>query len=101
MNIIEVDTVINKIQQEIYEDLQPQMGRGNYISAYPELITLSYHSNGDTIYVEFLGIQIWNSDDGRQSDETTDEYEPLEIFIRREVKRLIDVICLIKLEAQV
>tara|TARA_R110002111_G_scaffold258627_1_gene327887 strand:- start:337 stop:609 length:273 start_codon:yes stop_codon:yes gene_type:complete len=41
-------------------------------------------------YIKFLGAQIWNSeDDYREWDESTQDYEPLEPYLRKEINKTL------------
>ena len=41
-------------------------------------------------YVKFLGVQIWNSeDDYREWGESTQDYEPLEPYLRKEINKTL------------
>ena len=55
---------------------------------------LDYHSDGDSIGIKFLGIQIWSQDDDtREWDEELDNYkESIYNFIKKEIKRIVSTI---------
>jgi hypothetical protein len=47
-------------------------------------------TDGLCIIINFLGFQIWNSDDDeREHNEETEEYEPLENYLLREAKKIL------------
>jgi hypothetical protein len=42
-------------------------------------------------YIKFLGVQIWNSeDDYREWDESIQDHEPLEPYLRKEINKVLD-----------
>ena len=93
----EIDDAVTKINQDIYESLQEYMDN----PYYGALMELSYHCNGAGTVVEFLGINIWSSeDDERKWDEAGNEQESLELFLRSEVKKLLELTKLIELPTQ-
>jgi hypothetical protein len=54
-----------------------------------------FTSTGDVDAVDFLGIQLWNSEDDPRKvvrelrvNEPGEDYEPLDIYLRREVREL-------------
>jgi hypothetical protein len=50
----------------------------------------SYNTNGLASAIEFMGINIWCSEnDEREYDEEKDDYEPMMAFIRRQVKTFV------------
>lgn len=56
-----------------------------------------YRTNGWSSIIEFCGIMLWNDDDdARTYLEETDEYEPLETYLRRESNKLINRISKLK-----
>jgi hypothetical protein len=60
-------------------------------------ILLSLKTNGYCEILEFLGVVIWCSDnDERYFNEKINEYEDLELYIRKEMKKVIDKISIIK-----
>lgn len=62
------------------------------------LYSLELMSNGDGHCIEFLGTQIWNSeDDQREYDDDKDCYmESLETFVRKEIVKVLFDLNLIK-----
>ena len=55
--------------------------------------TIEMKTNGDVVVIKFLGQHIWNSeDDERQTNEETEDYEHLDIFLRREINKLMNTI---------
>lgn len=63
------------------------------LGVYEDGIHLELHSDGFYIVVTFCSIQLWSEDDDdREFREDTNEYEPLEPFLRRKVMELIDKI---------
>jgi hypothetical protein len=79
--------LVDNIQGEIYEQT---CGCEYY------LIEVCFCSG--MCVINFLDIQIWNSDDDmREYDEVKDEYEPLGDFLRREINNEIKKLSQIKL----
>ena len=76
-----IQAVLN-INQEIYNDIDTGL---EYIDL------LEYRTNGYAERIDFLGQQIWSSEDEgeRGYNEKLDEYEPLEPFLRRAVNKLV------------
>ena len=66
-----------------------------FYTNYP--IQLSYCSTGYADRVDFLGIPIWSSEnEERREIGDSGEYEPLEDFLKREVKEIIASLSIIK-----
>jgi hypothetical protein len=64
-----------------------------------DYIYLEYSTNSFSDIIDFLGIQIWNSenDERRYIDEENDVKEDLEIYLRKEINKIIDELQKIKL----
>lgn len=54
--MINFDEIINDLNVHIYESLSEK-----FVDEFP--IELSYKSNGNVSYIEFMGIQIWNTEE--------------------------------------
>ena len=79
----EIIEAISQINHEIYES--SQIDDWTYVTLV---------SDGDECVVEFMGNHIWcSADDSREYDAITDDYEPLEPFLRtlckNELRRLL------------
>ena len=62
------------------------------------LYSLEFMSNGDNHCIEFLGMQLWNSeDDEREYDDDKDCYvESIETYIKKEMVKVLSDLNLIK-----
>lgn len=78
--------------KSIPEDIQKRIEENIY------LYELEFISNGDDFCIEFLGMQLWNSeDDQREYDDDNDCYaELLESYIRKEMINVLSDLNLIK-----
>lgn len=47
-------------------------------------------ATGFIIIVEFVGVQIWNSDNDERELDEHDEYEPLEPYLRNQIQKICD-----------
>jgi hypothetical protein len=79
MDISKIVEAVNSIETDIFES-----------TGGVEYLNVSVSTNGFCAIVEFVGIQIWNS-------EQDDEPENMEILLRRLIKEEIAKINLIKL----
>jgi len=86
-----IHNIITNLNQEIHES-------GDFI----DLDLLEYSTNGYGERIDFLGQQIWSSeDDGdRVYNEETDQYEPMDLFLRRTINTLIEWISKINLKEE-
>jgi hypothetical protein len=74
----EIIEVIETLNQEMFNNT------GN------EYMFLSFHTNGWCQRIDFLGCQLWTDDDDmREYNEESDEYEPLETYLRRTLREEI------------
>jgi hypothetical protein len=69
---------------------------------FDEMNLLEYSTNGYGERIDFLGQQIWSSEnqEDRGFDETTDQYEPMEDFLRRSINKFIYKIATIQLNEE-
>jgi len=88
--MFELVGIIDKISDEIF-----------YTFYEKEEETESYEiimsTNGDFFSVDFLGIQIWNSEDDCRELDESDEYEPLEPYLRKKINEHIRKLKMISL----
>jgi len=85
MNETEIVAIVNKIEEDLYEQSDC------------EYYNLVFSSNGYVSFIEFLGIQIWSSDDDMREEDENGVYEPLEKYLRREINKEISKLSKIKL----
>ena len=79
--------LVYELNEELFEKYADQ------VSGFFE-----YNTDGYSHLIKFGGFVLWNSeDDDRSYVEKTDEYEPLEPFIRKEFNRMIDQLKKLKL----
>jgi len=79
----EVLEAVRKLNEEIMEDNE---GGTEYCCFWV------LETNGIDIIINFLGQGMWRSDeDERDFDESKNEYEPLEPFLRRESKKISQI----------
>ncbi len=79
MEFEEIAKTVRGLNEEMYEQCVCE-----------EYVYLIFHSNGDSIRIEFLGVPIWSDDDDERGyNADTDKYEPLEDFLRREIHEMI------------
>jgi len=73
--IKEIEQAVQSIEEDIFEQTD----------AY--YFNLSVKSNGFCQKVDFLGIELWSSEDDMREyiDEDEERYEPIEKFLRREL----------------
>ena len=87
--IIEIVFILN---QEIFD----QLDEGEYEELYPELF--SVNSDGKSEIVKFMSVPLWNSEfDDREFLIDVEDYEPLDDFLRKKVRKLLTVIKKVKL----
>ena len=77
----EVLEVVYKINQEMYEIVGDR-----YYDHYN--FDLQFRTDGYSDIVVFLGQTIWGSDEDYRVEIAEDEYEPLENFLKREIKNI-------------
>lgn len=80
MKIEEVSNIIWELNCEAYE-------------YFEEDCLFSLKSGGNTILVNFLGVNIWNSDDdmrGYIDEDNQEEKEPLDQYLTKEASRIIN-----------
>lgn len=84
--------LIEEINQEINESEK-------YPDQYVEFILLEYRINGYGEIITFFDVQLWSSEnDEREYNEETDEYEPLENYLKKEINKFIGLISDIKVQ---
>ena len=89
----EAFNTVENINLEIYEENSENkfvMDRSGLLEIY---------SDGEGVAIEFLGEEIWNSEDDNYSDryiEDMDDYLPLENYIKVKIKEYITNILKIK-----
>lgn len=83
--------VIENINDEICDILNENYGEN--------FLVLELCTDGNSVIINFMGRhQLWFSDeDERDFYEETNEYEPLEKYLRRRAQKIIDQISTIKL----
>jgi len=93
--IDEVDAIVAYLNTEMYEESPP------HVAQLLEENQISFNSNGDAIIINFLGVQLWNSDDDPREylDEILCIYKvTLRDFIKGRIIETINTISQIKLE---
>lgn len=99
VDINEVEHIITTINQAIYEEMELAYSKNenSIFVNHPPL--LSYSSDGYAVGVEFLGLQIWCSEnDCRKITDNGDyeDYEDLYTFLIREIRRISHDVSLIE-----
>ena len=79
---MEMERVIECINEKIYNQLDD-----DFAEEFP--VEVEYISNGHYQAIIFLGFRIWSSGDDERGWTVTEEKEPLEDFIVREVNKII------------
>jgi len=94
--IKEVFAAVSTINDEVYDFLSEHGGEYDGDKAF---YILDLHTDGNAIVVNFLdSITIWSfEDERREFIEDKDVWEPIEGYLRKEVKKLLDSIGSIKL----
>jgi hypothetical protein len=83
MKTEEVLVVVQKINEKITE----------MFGEFSEPYYLDFCSNGYNSCVKFLGNRLWNScDDERSFYIDKDDYQPLEEFLIREIKKIVNIL---------
>lgn len=78
-----VDAIVGELNDDIYDSLG-----SNCKDSYCFIV--DYHCDGYMVVIEFLGLQIWSSDDDdREFNEEENKYEPLKPYL---IKKIINVI---------
>ena len=93
--IDEVDGVVSYLNQDMYDTSSP------FVAQFLEENQVSYKSNGNAIIIEFLGVELWNSDNDPREylDEVLCIYKVnLRQFIKGRIIETIILISQIKLE---
>jgi hypothetical protein len=80
IDLKDLGKAVDSINQDIFD------------SSGTEDFDISFSSNGYMSWVEFYGISLWDSEDGdaRIYYEEDDEYEHIEIFLRRRLNEVIE-----------
>jgi len=89
MNSRIITEIVEELNIEIFEKLGEKI-HGNYPFEF------MYFTNGIFEIIEFLGMQIWNSDNDEREyinvNTPAEDYEPLEDFLRREATKICKMI---------
>ncbi len=86
----EADEAVEKLNEILSEFLFEKYGD----SEFP---IFELQTNGTVIIITFMDFRIWFSDiDDRKYKVGTNEFEPLEGYLKREGQKLIDRICSLK-----
>jgi len=84
--IKEIEEAILNIEQDIFDSTEGI-----------EYLNITVTSNGFAQIVEFIGVQLWNSEDDMREDINDDgDKEPIEVYLRREIRKLLGVFSKIK-----
>jgi hypothetical protein len=77
---------VETINEEILEILEYEDDLYNFYG-------LCICSDGNMTYIKFCGVSIWSSenDERKYIDEEECIYEPLETYLRREIKKVLNV----------
>ncbi|KKM27071.1 hypothetical protein LCGC14_1578480 [marine sediment metagenome] len=83
---------IESINQEIYDFFEEKYGE-----TFP---ILELQTDGFALVITFMeNYQLWSDDnDDREYNEATDEYEPIESYLRKKTQEMIDKIGSIKIK---
>lgn len=82
----ELVNAVNNIEFDIYDQTDGV-----------EYFNITLKTNGYVDIIEFLGVQVWNSEDDMRNYDDKGEYEPLEQYLRREINNEISKLSKIKL----
>lgn len=86
----EIVELVEKLNYELYDKAHNLVVEGG--------LCFVYKSVGYSDYVAVLDFCLWSSEnDTRDYDEETDEYEDLEVCLRREFNKLVEVLAQVKL----
>ena len=86
-----LDTILI-LNQEIFD----QLDESEHEELYPDLFTLT--SDGNCDIVRFMSVVVWSSEyDDRAFIQSIEDYESLNEFLRKKVKKLLKVINKVKL----
>ena len=86
---VEIGEIVNAIHS-IEEDIYESTGGVEYFNIYVK-------TNGFECVIKFLDIILWSSEgEDRDYDESKDEYEPFEPFLRRALNRELNMLGRIK-----
>lgn len=96
VDINEVEHIITTINQAIYEEMELAYSKNenSIFVNHPPL--LSYSSDGYAVGVEFLGLQIWWSENDNRKITDNSDYEDLYTFLIREIRRISHEVSLIE-----
>lgn len=103
VDINEVEHIVTTINQTIYEEMEWAYAKNENSIFVNNPPLLSYSSDGYAVGIEFLGLQIWCSenDDRKIIDDNRtiiddNDYEDLYTFLIREIKRISHDVSLIE-----
>ena len=86
-----VDSDIIEIVSNLNREIEDMMWGEEKIQPPYWTPIVEFKTDGYVQCIEFLGEYLWDSDnDPRKFDEDTDQYEDLEVFIRREIAKLLE-----------
>ena len=90
----EILNAVESINQDIYEFFEEKYGE-----TFP---ILELQTDGFSTIITFMGnYQLWSDDnDEREYIEATDEYEPIEPYLRKKTQEMIDKIGNIKIKGR-
>jgi hypothetical protein len=75
--IKEIEQAVNSIEQDIFNS-----------TGGVEYLNMTVKSNGFVQIVEFIGIQLWNSEDDMREDiNDNGDKEPIEVYLRRQLNK--------------
>jgi len=97
----EAVNAVSKINGDIHECYVD--GNGYYcVEGWENIRGLIMETDGCTIGISFLDVQLWNSDDDvrkwKQNGFGKEYQEPLVDFLRREITKLLSIISMIKVK---
>jgi hypothetical protein len=85
------ENVVLNLNSELIENNE------NFCTNYG--IGLTYRTDGYSKIIEFMEFALWSDDDDeREYNEKTDEFEPLEPFVKRKLNELIDNLTSLKMK---
>ena len=96
VDINEVEHIVTTINQTIYEEMELAYAKNEHSIFVNHPPLLSYSSDGYAVGIEFLGLQIWCSENDDRHIIDDNDYEDLYAFLIREIKRISHDVSLVE-----
>jgi hypothetical protein len=91
--IDEISDLVGRLNDELYEQFEAVDGKTEAFMDMRDYFSLYIHTDGCNILIKFAGVWLWDWDnDLRNYIEETDEYEPLEPFLRRRINDVVSTL---------